>query len=546
MIKCSFFTSFRKHISVGLTKNIFFLAILFSVTPSLIQAQVDFISSNIPIIIIETNGQEILDDPRIVADMKIIDNGENINYISDPANDYNGKISIEIRGSSSQSFPKKQYGFETQNNDGSNNNVSLLGMPAENDWILYAPYSDKTLIRNILAYRLSESLGNYAPRTSLCELLINGEYVGVYVLTEKIKRDINRVNISKLNPDEINGDDLTGGYILKIDKLTGSQGPIWHSEIGGINFQYEYPGHDDIAIEQKEYIKNYIDSFELALTSDYFMDSSIGYRKYINENSFVDFFIVNEVAKNIDGYFLSTFFYKDKDSNEGKLTMGPVWDFNLSYGNANYREGFSTNGYQVEINDSPWWWSRLLQDSIFVNKIQNRMCSIRNDILGNSRVISSIDSLSVILDEAQERNFEKWPIIGSYIWPNYFVGESYEEEINYLKTWTLGRLKWLDYSFFCSQDSTPWSIIDNYETNIYPNPFTTYFTYNFSLNKEENISLILYNINGIQLEKIVDDTHFSKGKHTINWNSIQIPGSIYFVALQINGEIVSRKKVIKL
>ena len=251
-------------------------------------AQIDFTSSNIPLIFIETSGQEILDDPRIIANMKVINNTGSRNYLTDSINGYDGRISIEIRGSTSQSFPKKQYGFETQKSDGSNNNVSLLGLPSENDWILSAPYSDKSLIRNILAFKLSETLGNYASRTKLCELFLNDEYMGVYVLTEKIKRDENRVDISKLKPDEINGDDLTGGYIIKIDKNTGNSGPSWNSD-SGVVFLFDTPKHDEIVFEQKEYIKNYINAFEQALISEDYADENTGYRKYINENSFIDF-----------------------------------------------------------------------------------------------------------------------------------------------------------------------------------------------------------------------------------------------------------------
>lgn len=527
-------------------RYLYTVIILFFSSQASVFAQVNFNSSNIPIIIIETNGKDILDDPKIVADMKIIDNGENINYLSDPANGYNGKISIEIRGSTSQSFPKKQYGFETQNSDGTNYNVSLLGLPPENDWILSAPYSDKTLIRNILVYKLSETLGHYAPRTKLCELLLNGEYMGVYVLTEKIKRDNNRVNISKLESDDVSGDDLTGGYIIKIDKSTGNSGPMWHSKFLGLNFQYEYPKYDEISSKQKDYIKNYIYSFEQALSSYYFMDLEIGYRKYIDVKSFVDFFIVNEVSKNIDGYFLSTFLFKDKDSKGGKLTMGPVWDFNLSFGNADYREGFLTDGFQVHINPSPWWWDRLLQDSTFVNDIKNRWCSIRDDLFSDQIIFSTIDSLSVLLDEAQQRNAKKWKVIGYDIWPNYYVGESYEDEIDYLKSWTSERLNWLDDNLSSNESIGLINEIKIPEPNVYPNPFRDKISYTFSLDKRENVSLVLYSINGTQVATILDDVGFSEGEYTINWDSSKIPGSIYLLELKYNREIISRKKVIKL
>ncbi len=206
---------------------ILFLALILSGTVY-VSGQVDFSVSNLPVVVIETNGQEILDDPRIVADMGIIYNGEGQdNHISDPFNHYEGKISIEYRGSTSLNYAKKSYSFETQDDYGANRNVPLLGMPEENDWVLYGPYGDKTLIRNIISYKLFSDLGHYAPRTSLCELVLNGNYQGVYVLVEKIKRDGNRVNIAGLNSSDISGDNLTGGYIIKIDKTNGDVGPTW-------------------------------------------------------------------------------------------------------------------------------------------------------------------------------------------------------------------------------------------------------------------------------------------------------------------------------
>jgi len=530
---------------IGSIRDTLILLVLLLQSPLSISAQVDFASSNIPIIIIDTDTQEIVDEPRIVVRMGIINNevGQ-INHVSDPFNDYSGKINIEYRGSTSQSFPKKSYGFETQDDNNDVRNVSLLGLPEENDWVLYAPYSDKSLIRNILAYKLSRELGHYAPRTKLCELVLNGEYRGVYVLIEKIKRDNNRVDIARLYPDEISGDDLTGGYIIKIDKQTGSSDPLWYSELGGIGFQYEYPDFDEIAEEQKDYIKTYIDGFEQGLISEHFMDLDIGYRKYIDEGSVVDLFIINEIAKNVDGYMLSTFLYKDKDSNGGELTMGPVWDFNLSFGIADFREGFMTDGFQFNINPSIWWWDRFLQDSIFIRDIRNRWHNIRETRFGNEAIIAIIDSLSLLLDESQQRNFERWDIIGRSIWPNYYTYESYENEIDYLKNWTLERLQWLDGKLY-SWTGTE-NIALNHETNVYPNPFSNNFYYDFSLTRPGDISLILYDLNGKQVSRIVDDKYYPAGTFTIDWHSSEIPGSIYVLVLKINGEIVSIEKLVKL
>ena len=211
--------------------------------------------------------------------MKIIDNGPGQeNHPADPANDYDGLIGIEYRGDSSQQFPKKQFGVETRDAAGEDMNVSLLGMPEESDWVLYAPYSDKSLMRNVLAYQIARSMGRYATRTRFCEVILNDEYWGVYVLEEKIKRDKNRVNIKKLEEDEISGINVTGGYILKVDKFAGSELDGWWSAFpvyypdsdGQVFYQYHYPKPSNIQVEQKNYIQQYMFDFQtMMLTENY-------------------------------------------------------------------------------------------------------------------------------------------------------------------------------------------------------------------------------------------------------------------------------------
>ena len=412
-------------------------------------------TSNLPIVVINTNGQTIVDDPRIVCDMGIIDNGfGNINSINDPYNDYNGKISIEYRGSSSQSFPKKSYALETQDAIGNNNNVSLLGMPVENDWILYAPYSDKSLIRNFLTFDLGRKMGHYSPRTVYCELVVNGDYKGIYILMEKIKRDNDRVDIAKLDSDDLAGDSLTGGYIIKVDKFTGTGGwgDSWQSNyntIGGnsLRIQYHYPEGSVMLPQQLDYIEHFVDSFEYALSGPNFADTSIGYAKYIDVNSFIDFYIVNELAKDIDAYRLSSYLYKDRDDNGGKLTMGPLWDFNLAYGNADYCSGGIPTGWEVNSGcggNNPFWFERLLDDTTYQNKLKCRWEYLRDRSFYQDSIFNFIDSMALYLNDAQQRNFQQWSILGNYVWPNYYVGNTYQDELTFFKTWISDRLTWID------------------------------------------------------------------------------------------------------
>ncbi|HJM94959.1 MAG TPA: CotH kinase family protein, partial [Candidatus Marinimicrobia bacterium] len=317
--------------------------------PDWFQQPFVFTESNLPIVTLDTEGQEILDAPRITVHMGIIDNGSGINHITDPLNGYDGQISIEIRGSSSQMFPKKQYALETQDIDGENLNVSILGMPEENDWILHAPYSDKSLIRNFLAYELARDMGRYASRTRFCELVINGDYKGLYIFMEKTKRDNNRVDISKLEPDETTGDDLTGGYILKVDKWDGDNNDGWWSdpplpEYEGVWYQYHYPKPEDIVEEQRNYIINYITDFEALIASSSYNDPAAGYYDQVDLGSFIDVSLMSEISKNVDAYRLSAFMYKDKDSDDDRLIMGPIWDYNLAFGNADYYGGWDPTG----------------------------------------------------------------------------------------------------------------------------------------------------------------------------------------------------------
>ncbi|MGB0368889.1 MAG: CotH kinase family protein, partial [Flavobacteriales bacterium] len=317
---------------------------------------VEYLVSRMPIVMLETDGREILDEPRIIAKMGIVDNGkERYNGNWNKYTDFEGKVSIERRGFSSQNFPKLQYAFETLDEDSLPENVELLGFPMENDWILHAPYSDKSLIRNVLIYNWWEELGHYASRTKFCELLLNGEYRGVYILMEQIKWDKGRVDITKIDLDDNSGDSLTGGYIIKIDKPIGGDGEYdWITSIDtfqnvktNVSFQYDYPNDDEITDAQADYIQSYIRDLETELAGESFSEEG-GFWEYLDVNSFIDFFIIQELAHNVDGYRSSTYLHKKRDSEGGKLFAGPVWDFNLALGNTTGCDGEKTEGWALD------------------------------------------------------------------------------------------------------------------------------------------------------------------------------------------------------
>ena len=416
-----------------------------------IEEEISVEKTPLKLIKINTYGKEIVDEPKISGFFQIFQGNDLIE-------EHN--IGIEIRGSSSQYFPKKSYGFETWDESGEDLDVSLAGYPEEEDWILYGPFSDKSLIRNVLIYRLSNLIGRYATKTSFYNLQINDEFLGLYVLMEKIKRDKNRVDISKNRSD-----DISGGYIIKIDKITGdgdtlNENIAFMSEytkdgVKGINknvhFLYEYPKNRDISDEQKNYIQGYMRGFEDAMASENFTSESEGYKKYIDVDSFIDFFILNEITRNVDAYRISTFMHKDIND---KLKMGPIWDFNIAFGNADYCEGGLTTGWAYKFNEAcpadgmlvPFWWDRLMQDPNFTQALKERWTSLRLNELSNSSIMGIVDELVGELEDSDAitQNFGKWLILGTYIWPNNFIGNRHSEEITYLKEWIEARLSWMD------------------------------------------------------------------------------------------------------
>lgn len=520
---------------------------------------VTFTSSNLPIIVINTNGAVIQDEPKIVASMGIIDNGlGNRNAVTDPFNNFSGKIGIEIRGSSSQMFPKKQYGLELQDDQGDGINASLLGMPAEEDWILFAPYNDKALMRDALAYKLGRSLGHYAPRTRYCEVLINNEYMGIYVLIEKIKRDKNRLNIAKLSAEEVSGDDLTGGYILKVDKATGNGGesfqskypPANRSAAQQISFLYDYPKYDAMPQAQKEYINQYVAKFEDALAGVNYRDPVNGYVKYIDVASFIDFLIVNEVSKNVDGYRLSTYLHKQRESDGGKLHLGPIWDFNLGFGNADYCTRGNPEGFVLDFNTTcpddfwliPFWWKRLFQDGNFTNALNQRWTTLRTNELQTETIITYIDSVATVLNaESQQRNFQRWPVLGTYVWPNYYVGSSFQDEVNWLKNWVTKRMTWLDKNLpMVVTGAEDEQTLE--DVHVYPNPFSNSITIELTILKPSEVRVQLVNSLG---KKVLSYTDYAAGTYIATLKTEQLAQGVYIYSVWIGNRSVELGKLVK-
>jgi hypothetical protein len=512
---------------------------------------VDFQSSDLPIIWIDTHGQEIENNPRIIADMGVIDNGKGQrNHPTDPCNVYMGKIAIELRGSSSLRFPKKQYRFETQDSAGNNLNVSLLGMPKENDWILHGPYGDESLIRNVLAYGLSNAIGRYASRTRFCELVLDGDYRGLYVLMEKIKRDNDRVDISALDADDLAGDSLTGGYLIKIDKFAGENVGGWRSTLG-IQYQYDYPKNGEIVPGQAAYIRDFMDRFEQAMMNDWTMGPLPAYRPMIDLESFVDHFILNEFCKNVDAYRISAYMYKDRDSKGGLLTMGPIWDFDLTMAKAWYEQDLGlTEGWQIDYRENhswdgfqvPVWWEKLAHDPSFQGPAQARWMELRKGALHKDSLMARIDGLTAEITEARIRNFQKWP--------GLLEGTTYEAKIAELKQWISDRIAWIDThigSLYAGaeRNKEPVQPDDfNLEQN-YPNPFNASTVIGSVLPVTGKASIAIVDHLGRKVRILASGVQ-PAGRHRIAWDGKDdlgrsAPSGVYLVRMSYDGRMKTGK-----
>ena len=511
-----------------------------------------FTSSNVPIFVINTHGQTIISKPKITASLGVIDNGEgNINYLTDSYNNYDGEIGIEIRGSSSQDFPKKCYGFETRKTDGSNNNVSLLGLPPENDWVLYAPYCDKSLMRNVLAFHIGRQTGDYSPRTKWCELVMNGDYKGLYVLMEKIKRDSNRVDISKLKDTDTAGVELTGGYIFSVEREEEEKG--WSSPYNNKPFyRYRYPDYDEIIPVQKNYLKDFITRFEELVDSSSSFDE---YSQYIDIPSFVNYWIASEIFKNIDNYKFSFFMYKTKDNKGGKIHFGPHWDLNLAFGNFDFTQDPGPEGWSYVWASLPYlrpsWIYDISEEREIKNQINTRWKELRKNTLSTTNLLNFIDTQAAIIEDAQKRNFTRWPILGCYVYPNEFVGECYEDELNYLKTWLSNRLQWIDMNInaYCSlssisQEDEP-SIILPLKYKLYqnyPNPFNPKTSISYDIPTMAHVTIDILDLYGNKVTRIVFG-YQEAGTYRFQFASDHLSSGIYFYRLIAN-EWTDTKKMI--
>lgn len=533
---------------------------LFIFLPLALQAQVNFESSNLPIVILNTNGQVIPDEPKISAQMQVIDQGPSqINQLSDPPNHFNGHIGIEIRGSTSNWFSdKKPYAVEIRDAAGNDLDFPLLGMPPGSDWAFLAPFNDKSLVRDAFMLGLARDVMPWASRCRFVELVLNGQYEGVYLVAEKIKRDKDRVDIAKLKADDLAGDSLTGGYILKIDKTTGAVNEGWTSPYlhapGAWQttlWQVEYPKPVDLQPAQKAYIQQWVTGFEAAMRTPDFADTTIGYPKYIDVESFLDFTLLNELAKCVDAYRISTFLYKDKDSKDPRLHAGPLWDFNIALGNATYCTAESPQGWIIDFNefcpDDQWiiqfWWRKMWEDPMYRRRLQDRWTELRAGPLSNARVFHLLDSLTSTVQEAQVRNFQRWPVLNTWVWPNVFCCGTYTEHTDFLWSWIVQRLQWMDntaQTLYVGEYEPQ----NRFKTRVYPNPVVNgVLTFKCFTHYDDSVLIRVFDPAGRLVEELSFDPEFNE-ENTFEWQYDVLRPGVYFYEILLNYQRESSGKIV--
>lgn len=369
-----------------------------------------------------------------------------------------GTLEVRGRGNSTWVWPKKPYRLKLTTS------TSLLGMPASKHWVLLANYADKTLMRNDIAFMFSNSVGmEYTVRNQYVELNLNGVYQGVYQLAEHIRVDKNRVNIPELKVGDTAADKVSGGYLLEVDFRHSKQWCQFNSFdsfcVNGENtllktdyciesshgmqpFCVDTPESlvDDAWIAQRDYITRYIQDTEAALFGPDFKDPAKGYAAYVDVDSVINYFFVNELLRNVDGAVSSFYMYKKRD---GKLFFGPVWDFDLSMGNAGYDGANLPEGWH--IHQKPWF-DRLFQDPAFTSKAKARWQQLKAE--GKiQQVVDYTEARALWLDQQQKKNFGIWSVTDFDGWILHDVKGSYQAELDAMVKWQRDRIKWMDAQF---------------------------------------------------------------------------------------------------
>lgn len=421
----------------------------------------DLQESLLPISVLETFGQSVPSshEERLSASFKIVYHEDGtINKIRDREYDFKGFIGVKRIESGMLHNVFADFDFETRSNFGEPIEHPVLGMPMEEDWVLFTLHHDFSLIRNPLFYNLWDTLGYWAPRVRFTELVFNNMYQGVYLISETVKRDTFRLDIAGLNEQDTVGRDLTGGYILKIKCGADSLGFVsrFWGQSGENSWIVEYPKPDKIHPVQQYAIREFINTFEGVVLGDIV---GLQLSDYVDIKSFVDYMLITELSGNYLGYVHDSYFYKDKrrSNGGGELVAGPVWNFNYSVGNTAMGLGENTEGWVFSqiYPDSvhvPSFWGALFSNEDFHSSLKCRYTELRESVFDTVYINSFIDTSLLKLNGAATRHNEWLGLNDSlYSWGTHANG-GFEYEVQFVKDWLSNRLKWMDSQLLgCSQ-----------------------------------------------------------------------------------------------
>jgi CotH protein/chitobiase/beta-hexosaminidase-like protein/lamin tail-like protein len=355
---------------------------------------------------------------------------------------------INIRGSSTQGYPKSSFSVEWWDEFNADKSLSPLGLPADSDWVLYAPNNfEPVLIHNPFIFDLSNQVGRYAPRSRFVVVYLNrtggavtsANYNGIYVLMDKITRSNDRVDVDKLEPEHVNPPQVTGGYMMKIDRLDPGDGGFFAANQP---IAYVDPKEEEITLPQRapqqQYLQNYMDAFGNALNNP---NPTTGYPAYVDVDSWIDHHILNVLAFNVDALRLSAYFYKPRG---GKLGFGPIWDFDRALGSTDGRDSNprvwrSQSGDQgTDFFNYPWW-GEMFNDIDFWQRWIDRYQDMRLDRMSLTNMHALIDALANAVRQEQPREQSKWGVAPR--------GGSYQAEVNLMKNWLASRANFMDTNF---------------------------------------------------------------------------------------------------
>lgn len=347
---------------------------------------------------------------------------------------HSGALQVSGRGNSTWRMPKKPYSLNLYSEAG------LLDMPPHSRWVLLANYADKTLLRNDIAFHIDDVIDGpvWTPRSRQVVLIKNGHFQGVYQMVEQIRISPDRIDIPDINDTE---DPDDGGYILEVDERRKREWQFDTSREVPVNIRR--PAEIDEL--DFEHIQPHIQHVEDILYSSTFADPDAGYRRYLDIDAYIQWYLVNEIGKNRDAQFYSSIFmyYNPED---GLIYRGPGWDYDQAFGNTGRQHADNTilghpHGFQVKPGP---WTARLFQDPYFVKRLQQTWSELLPRL---QNVPDYIDQRAAYLESAQRLNFQTWDILDTWVWPNRVVTGSYAGEIEYIKTWFSERIAWLDAQF---------------------------------------------------------------------------------------------------